>query len=313
MGPRVWLIAGPTASGKSALALRLAEATGAEILNADSMQIYQGLRVLTAAPDDEALARAPHHLYRAVPPTAAWSAGAWLRAATDVLEAVRARGRPAVVVGGTGLYLRALTQGLAPVPEVPEAARAAAAALWAEAGEAGVRAALAAGDPSGAARIATGDRQRLLRALEVLQSTGSPLEAWRAETRTVLPDGLWRGVVIEPDRVALYQRCEARLAHMVEDGVLAEVKALLELNLDPQSPAMKAVGVREFARHLRGEESLDVALAQALLATRRYAKRQLTWFRHQTPGWDRLGGLDPEETWDALRALLGPDLGARRP
>jgi tRNA dimethylallyltransferase len=296
----VWLIAGPTASGKSALALRLAQAAGAEIVNADSMQLYAGLRVLTAAPSLEDEARVPHHLYGVADAAEAWSVGRWLRAANAVLAEIEGRGRPAVVVGGTGLYFRALTRGLAETPDIPPEARAAADDLWTRDGEAAVRAALKAGDPEGEARIERGDRQRLVRALSVLTATGRPLGAWQADTAPLLAPGAWRGLVVEPDRAILYARCDARLESMLAEGALEEVRALIARDLDPALPAMKALGVREFAAHLQGRLSLQDALAAAQQSTRNYAKRQLTWFRNQTPDWPRVDALDAE----AVRQLI---------
>jgi tRNA dimethylallyltransferase len=297
----VWLIAGPTASGKSALALRLAEATGGEIVNADSMQLYRDLRLLTARPSPEETARAPHHLYGVADAAEAWSVGRWLRAATAVLAEIAARRRPAIVVGGTGLYFRALTRGLAEVPAIPADARAQSTALWDQGGEGAVRAALSAGDPEGAARIERGDRQRLIRALAVLQATGRPLGDWQGRTTPVLAPDAWRGVVIAPERAALYARCDARLAVMLDAGALDEVAALTARGLDPDLPAMKAVGVRPLARHLAGQASRAEALAEAQQATRNYAKRQLTWFRNQTPDWPR---IDPSDD-AAFAALIG--------
>jgi tRNA dimethylallyltransferase len=297
----VWLIAGPTASGKSALALRLAEALGGEVVNADSMQLYRDLRRLTARPSAADERCAPHHLYGVADAAEAWSVGRWLRAAEAVIADICERGRVPIVVGGTGLYFRALTRGLADAPPIPQAARATAAALWTAGGEAAVREVLARGDPEGAARIERGDRQRLLRALEVLTATGRPLSAWQGATRPSLAPGRWRGVVLEPDRAVLYARCDARLRAMVEAGAVEEARALLHRRLDPDLPAMKAVGVREFGRHLAGEASLDEALAAAQQATRNYAKRQLTWFRNQTPDWPRLASPDDP----ALSSLIG--------
>ncbi len=264
------------------------------------MQLYAGLRVLTAAPSLEDEARVPHHLYGVADAAEAWSVGRWLRAANAVLAEIEGRGRPAVVVGGTGLYFRALTRGLAETPDIPPEARAAADDLWTRDGEAAVRAALKAGDPEGEARIERGDRQRLVRALSVLTATGRPLGAWQADTAPLLAPGAWRGLVVEPDRAILYARCDARLEAMLAEGVLEEVRALTARDLDPALPAMKALGVREFAAHLRGELSLKEALAAAQQATRNYAKRQLTWFRNQTPDWPRVDALDAE----AVRQLI---------
>lgn len=303
MTGRIWLIAGPTASGKSALALRLAETVGGEIVNADSMQLYAGLRVLTAGPDPDALARAPHHLFGVVDPREAWSVGRWLRAATEILAEIAARGRDAVVVGGTGLYFRALTQGLADIPSVPADVRRATGEAYETLGEAAFRARLAQVDPAAAARIAPGDRQRLARAWEVYAATGRALSDHQSSADGALPAGSWTAVAIEPPRAALYERCDARLAAMVAGGALDEVRALTALGLDPDLPAMKALGVRELAAHLAGALPLDAALAVAQQETRRYAKRQMTWMRGQMRDWPRLGGLDPCDHWRQFLAL----------
>lgn len=295
MEPRIWLIAGPTASGKSALALRLAEASGAEIVNADSMQLYAGLRVLTAGPSTEETARAPHHLFGSVDLADGWSVGRWLRAASEVIADIRGRGRPVVVVGGTGLYFRALTQGLAEIPEVPADARAEAAADFERMGEAAFRTRLAEVDPAAAARIGRGDRQRLCRAWEVFAATGQALSDLQRTGAPVIAD--WSAVALEPPRPTLYARCDARLHAMVREGALEEVRALIARNLDPALPAMKAVGVREFAAHLRGETSREAAVEAAQQETRRYAKRQITWMRGQMAGWPRLTADGHEGQW----------------
>ena len=304
-GPRVWLIAGPTASGKSALALDLAERTGAEIVNADALQLYRDLRVLTARPPDAELLRTPHHLYGVADAAEAWSVGAWLRAALPVLAATAARGRPAVVVGGTGLYFSALTRGLADTPAVPEAVRAAVQARWVRDGEGPFRAALAAVDPQAEARIAPGDGQRLVRALAVAQASGRPLSAWRADTRPALAPGTWRGLVVEPPRPALYGACDARLGAMVEAGALEEVRALLARGLPADRPALKAVGLRELGRHLSGDLGLPAALELARRETRRYAKRQGTWFRNQSADWPRADAGDADARRVQALALFG--------
>lgn len=285
---RIWLIAGPTASGKSAYALDLAERIGAEIVNADSMQIYAGLRVLTAGPSPEETARAPHHLFQVVDPAIGWSVGRWLEAATKALAEIEARGKPAIVVGGTGLYFRALTHGLADVPPVPETQREISSLLYAARGEAEFREILRALDPEAEARIETGDRQRLVRAHAVAIATGKSLTAWQTDTKPALAPGSWKGLVLDPPRADLYARCDARLAVMVQQGALDEVRAVDARGLDPALPALKAVGYREFAAHLRGETTLEQALDAARQETRRYAKRQLTWFRNQTPDWERI-------------------------
>jgi tRNA dimethylallyltransferase len=287
--PPPWLIAGPTASGKSALALRLARAVGGEIVNADSMQLYRDLRILTARPGRADEAVAPHHLFGVADGAEPWSVGRWLRATRDILGGIAARGRVAIVVGGTGLYFRALTEGLAEIPPVPAEVRAETQAQFDQLGETAFRTRLAGVDPAAVARVAAGDRQRLTRAQEVFAATGRPLSAWLAVTKPDLAPGAWRGLVLEPPRQTLYARCDQRLLAMVENGALEEVATLAARRLDPGSPVMKALGVAPFAAHLRGELSLEAALDLARGDTRRYAKRQLTWFRRQTPDWPRAG------------------------
>ncbi|HEY3697426.1 tRNA (adenosine(37)-N6)-dimethylallyltransferase MiaA [Phenylobacterium sp.] len=297
MPPRIWLIAGPTASGKSALALRLAERDGGEIVNADALQLYADLRVLSARPDPAEEARAPHHLFGVADAADGWSTGRWLRAATDVLADIAARGRDAIVVGGAGLYFHVLTHGLAEIPAVPADVRRQAAADFEALGEAAFRDRLAAADPAAARRIAPGDRQRLSRAWEVFAATRTALSDWQARTTPTLAPGAWRAIALEPPRAALYARCDARFEAMVAAGALEEAAALLARGLDPALPAMKAVGLRELGDFLRGEADLPAATAAARQQTRRYAKRQLTWLRNQIPGWPRLDAADPEGQW----------------
>jgi tRNA dimethylallyltransferase len=303
MEPRIWLIAGPTASGKSALALRLAAAVGGEIVNADSMQLYADLRVVTARPSADEEAQAPHHLFGTVDAADGWSVGRWLRAATQVLGEIAARGRPAILVGGTGLYFRALTHGLADIPRVPAEVRRDAEAEYEAMGEDAFRARLAGPDLAAAQRIAPGDRQRLVRAWEVYAATETPLSDWQSAGEPAFAPGAWRAVALEPARDALYARCDARLAAMVEAGALDEVRALAARNLDPALPVMKAVGVREFASHLRGEMALPAALAAAQQQTRNYAKRQTTWMRGQMADWPRLTEINAEGQWRQFLAL----------
>ena len=291
--PPITLLAGPTASGKSALALKLARETGAELINADSMQIYAGMPVLTAGPTAEELTQAPHHLFGVVDAADGWSVARWLEAASTALAEIAARGRPAIVVGGTGLYFKALTHGLADVPPVPETQREVSALLYAALGEPEFRDILAELDPAAETRIEIGDRQRLLRAHAVAIATGKSLTAWQTDTRPTLAEGSWRGLVLEPPRAELYARCDARLGVMVEHGALDEVAAMEARGLDPSLPALKAVGYRQLAAHLREEISLAAALDDARQETRRYAKRQLTWFRNQTPDWERVAAADP--------------------
>jgi tRNA dimethylallyltransferase len=284
--PLITLIAGPTASGKSRLALEMARRTGAVIVNADSQQLYADLRVLTARPSPEDEALAEHRLYGVADAADAWSVGRWSRALMQVLDELD--GRPALLVGGTGLYFTALTRGLADMPGIPGEAREAATAALADEGEAAFRRRLARVDPAAAQRIEAGDRQRLIRAMAVAEHTGRALSDWTADTTPLLPAGAWSGLVVEPERAALYARCDQRVAAMVDQGALDEVRALTARRLDPEAPAMKAVGVREFAAHLAGEASLTAAIEATRQATRNYAKRQLTWFRNQTPGWNRV-------------------------
>jgi len=285
--PLITLIAGPTASGKSKLALALAAESGAVILNADSQQLYADLRVLSARPSVEEEAQAEHRLYGVADAADAWSVGRWTRAILPLLAELRAEGRPALIVGGTGLYFTALTKGLADIPDIPIEAREEAGALYDTEGEAAFRLRLTAFDPPAAAAIAPGDRQRLTRAWAVARTTDKSLSDWQASTKPLLEPRTYERIVVEPDRAALYANCDARVAIMVEQGALDEVRALSARGLDPVLPAMKAVGVREFAAHLAGEMTLDAAIDQVRQATRNYAKRQLTWFRNQTPDWPR--------------------------
>lgn len=232
-----------------------------------------------------------------------WSVGRWLAAARAALADIAARGRPAIVVGGTGLYFKALTEGLADIPAVAAAVRTAASTRFDALGEDAFRAALGRADPASAARIAPGDRQRLVRAQEVLDATGRTISDWQAQTTARLPPCDWRAVVLAPPREALYARCDARLEAMTRHGALEEVRALMDRRLNPLLPAMKAVGVRELASHLAGERTLPDALAAAQQETRRYAKRQLTWLRNQTPGWPRIEAEDGEDQWRQFLAL----------
>jgi tRNA dimethylallyltransferase len=286
--PSVTLIAGPTASGKSALALQMARETGAVIINADSQQLYADLRVLTARPSPEDEAQADHRLYGVADAADAWSVGKWSRATLNLLDIARADGRPAILVGGTGLYFTALTRGLADIPPVPQSVRDAVEADYMAQGEAAFRARLAEIDAEAARSIEQGDRQRLVRAMSVHSASGRALSDWKADTRPLLTPGSWRGRVIEPDRADLYANCDRRVDLMMENGALDEVRALTARNLSPALPAMKAVGVRELAAYLAGEVGRDEAIDALKQATRNYAKRQLTWFRNQTPGWARV-------------------------
>ncbi len=291
--PLITLIGGPTASGKSRLALRLAEEGDAVIVNADSQQLYADLQILTARPSGEDEARAEHRLYGVADGADPWSVGRWVRAVTPLLAELTAEGRAAVLVGGTGLYFNALVRGLADIPPPPVEVLAAVRTFYDEAGESAVRRRLGEVDPHSARAIAPGDRQRLVRALAVAEATGRPLSDWRAETRPILAAGTYEALVIEPDRQSLYAACDARVGTMIETGALDEVRRLMTRDLDPNLPIMKAVGVPQLAQALTGTITLADAAAAMRQATRNYAKRQLTWFRNQTPEWIRTTFPEP--------------------
>ena len=281
--PGVVVIAGPTASGKSALALDVAEAFDGTIINADSMQVYRELRVLTARPTAADEARVPHRLFGTVPARHSYSVGCWLKEATAEIEAARAAARLPLVAGGTGLYLKALMEGLSDIPDIPGAVRAEARALHAELGGAAFRARLAEEDPVLAEAIPEGDSQRLIRAFEVVRATGRSLADWRDEHES-RPVARFCTLVLAPPRHILYAAIDRRFTTMMENGALAEVKALTSLGLNPALPATKAVGVAPLRRHLSGEISLEEAEEAARRASRNYAKRQMTWLRHQISG-----------------------------
>ncbi len=280
---RAVLIAGPTASGKSALAIALAHEQGGVIVNADAMQVYRDLRLLTARPSEEDEAQVSHRLYGHVAGAAAYSVARWLADAAAEIEAVWRSGRVPVVTGGTGLYFKALEQGLADIPLIPpditEKWRAAKGDLHAE---------LAKRDKGAAAKLNPNDRQRIIRALEVFEGTGKPLDHWQraAQSEAVLAGVQAQRIFLNPDRKTLHARADARFARMVNDGAADEVKALLAQGLDPRLPVMKAIGVKQLAAWLGGEAGLEEAIAAGQTATRQYIKRQLTWWRHQMPGWE---------------------------
>ncbi len=283
-GP-VIVIAGPTASGKSNAALAVAEEFGGAVVNADSMQVYRDLNVLTARPGFPATARVPHLLYGFLPADRACSVGLWLELAVRAIAEVRAMGRLPVLVGGTGLYLKALMEGLSVIPEIPASVRDAARALHAELGGEAFRDRLAELDAEAAARLPAGDTQRLIRAYEVALGTGRTLRDWQQEGAANAPvTGPFASIALVPPRAHLYAAIDARFGRMVEGGGLEEVRHLLSLGVDPGLPAMKAVGVRELTSYLKGESELETAVDAAMRATRHYAKRQFTWLRHQFEG-----------------------------
>ncbi len=305
MSRSVVVIAGPTASGKSALALAAAEAFGGIVINADSMQVYRELAILTARPGAAALARAPHRLYGVLSAREACSAGRWLDMALGEIAAAHGEGRLPVVVGGTGLYLKALIEGLSPMPAVPARVRAAVRARLARLGAEAFHAELEARDPETAARLAPGDSQRLVRAWEVLEATGRPLSAWQTGRRNGKAGELaFRAMTLSPERRALYAACDRRFEQMVVAGAVEEVRALLALGLDPELPTMKAVGVRELGRHVRGEIPLAQAIALGQRATRQYAKRQMTWFRRQMAEARVLSAQDSESLKEEIFSFI---------
>ncbi len=279
-GLPVVVVAGPTASGKSGLALGLARAFDGVVINADSLQVYSELSVLTARPGPAALAQAPHRLYGVLSVAERCSAARWRNMAQSEIAATRLGGCLPVLVGGTGLYLTALMHGLAPVPEVPAEVRRKAAALLVALGPAGLHRELARRDPAMAGRLEAADRQRVLRAWEVIEATGRSLAYWQRAPAE--PSGYpYLCFLLTPPRPALYAACDARFRRMMRDGALDEARAISALRLDPTLPAMKALGLRELLEYLAGRLDLAEAVAAAQQATRRYAKRQLTWFRHR--------------------------------
>ncbi|WP_417407911.1 tRNA (adenosine(37)-N6)-dimethylallyltransferase MiaA [Hoeflea sp.] len=276
------LIAGPTASGKSALALEMARELGGEIVNADSMQVYGVLDRLTARPGAQDLAEVPHHLYGHIPPSELYSTGLWLNEATEIINDVRARGLLPVVVGGTGLYFRALTGGLSDMPAIPDEIRNDLRSRLVSEGVEALHAELSRLDPQMGERLRPADRQRILRALEVVRATGRSIIEFQGRGGEKIVDPLRaRCLVLQPERPLLHARINQRFATMMEEGALDEVRHLLALDIPPQHPAMKAIGVSQIADHLAGRLSRDDAIELASIATRQYAKRQMTWFRNQ--------------------------------
>jgi tRNA dimethylallyltransferase len=281
------LIAGPTASGKSALALALAERFDGTVINTDSMQVYRDLRIITARPTPEEEARVPHRLYGQVDAAVNFSAGAWVTDAASVLADVRSQDRLAIFIGGNGLYFKALTRGLSAVPPIPPDIRENVRVRLDRDGVEALHAELARCDPLYAERLKPRDRTRIARALEVVEATGRSLTDWHREgLPPLLPPGAFSALFVAPDRDALYARIDARFDAMLEAGALEEVSRLAARRLDRQLPAMKAHGVPALIRHLRGEITLAEAAEIGRADTRHYAKRQFTWFRHQLPEFE---------------------------
>ena len=279
--PPAIVIAGPTASGKSGMALAIAREFDGVVINADSMQVYDVLRVITARPSPEEEALAPHRVYGVLSPAVACSAALWKDMAAEAMAQAWAAGKLPVVVGGTGLYLRTLMHGISPVPDIPDEVRAEARARLSLLGNAAFHAELAARDPVMAARLDPANSQRLARAWEVLAATGRSLAEWQALPMEGGVAARWQTFAQLPGRDPLYANCDRRFALMMEMGAADEVRAMLDMNLDPALPAMKALGVPELAQWLRGGIDRDTAIARACQATRNYAKRQMTWFRNQ--------------------------------
>lgn len=294
----VVVVGGPTASGKSGLALGLAERFGGRVINADSMQLYAELTILTARPGPEEEARVPHRLYGVLPASERGSVARWREAALMEIRSAIARDALPIVVGGTGMYIRALMEGLVELPEIPEEIRERGRALYAEMGGETFRAALLERDPE-SVDLAPADMTRLTRAWEVLEATGRSLRLWRRESTSAAPADLeFLPFVLDPPRETLYSACERRFDVMMERGALEEVRAFVALGLDPDLPANRALGVPELRRVLSGEWTLSHAVDKARQATRNYAKRQATWFRHQ------LSGAPRPSTPDALSETI---------
>jgi tRNA dimethylallyltransferase len=278
----VLIVAGPTASGKSGLAIAIAEEFDGVIINADSMQVYRELRVLTARPSPGDEARAPHRLYGVLSASEVCSAGRWCEMALIEIERAHSAGKLPIACGGTGLYLKALTAGLSPMPDVPDDIRERMRARLAAEGAETLHRELSAHDPAMAERLEPADGQRVVRALEVLEATGRTLTDWQAVPASGPPAGMrFATILLTPPREELYARCDRRLEAMLDEGALDEVRRLNAMGLAADLPATRALGVKEFSGYLAGNMALEQALADAQQATRNYAKRQMTWFRHQ--------------------------------
>jgi tRNA dimethylallyltransferase len=300
--PATILIAGPTASGKSALALALAEKHGGTVINADSMQVYRDLRIITARPTPGEEARAPHRLYGHIDAAVNYSVGRWCAEAAEVLAEAKRDGRTAVIVGGTGLYFSALTRGLAAVPPIPAQIREEVRGRLAKEGVAALHAELTRHDPDAATRLRPGDRARVTRALEVVLATGRSLLQWHDDNMPARVDAARAAkIFLMPDRAALLTRIDARFDDMMTNGALDEVRALAARHLDPSLPAMKAHGVPWLIRHLNGEIALADAVEGAKRDTRQYTKRQATWFRNQLPDF---AWAEPQDAPAAIATQL---------
>ena len=300
--PDIILIAGPTASGKSALALTLAEKRGGTVINADSMQVYRDLRIITARPTPDEEARVPHRLYGHIDAAVNYSVGRWCTEAAAVLAETKREGRAAIVVGGTGLYFSALTRGLAAVPPIPAQIRDEVRGRLAREGVAALHVELARHDPAAAARLRPGDRARVTRALEVVLATGRSLLQWHEDHMPARVDAARAAkIFLIPNGDDLLRRIDARFDAMMAAGALDEVRALAARHLDRNLPAMKAHGVPWLIRHLDGAITLAGAVEGAKRDTRQYTKRQATWFRNQLPDFS---WVEPQHALAAIEAQL---------
>ena len=298
------LIHGPTASGKTALAVKLAKRLGGEVVNADSMQVYKDMRVLTARPDESEMSGVPHHLFGHIDPAERYSTGRWLTDVAPVLRSLEARGKRAIIVGGTGLYFLALTAGLSDIPPVPEDVRAEVRTILSEEGTRGLHSRLQGVDPVAADRLKPGDRQRVSRAYEVWLATGKVFSSFTGQRQApLLGSGDWLGVALTPPRSRLYARIDRRFESMLIEGAMDEARALVARDLDPELPAMKAHGMPWLAAFIRGDMSSETAATQAKRDTRRYAKRQFTWIGRQFPFWPRIPSVDNDVREKVIFAL----------
>ena len=296
------LIAGPTASGKSALAIRLAEATGGVVVNADSMQVYRDLRVITARPTVEEEGQVPHRLFGHIDGAENYSVGRWVEDAKALIAELQGQGRLPIFTGGTGMYFKALLRGLSDIPAVPEEVRAKVRAQAEGFSPQELHARLTALDPSTAAGLRPSDPQRILRALEVFEATGEPLVSFQSRPGTpILDPATSRAFFLAPERPLLKARIDARFVTMMNEGALAEVETLAGRGLDPALPVMRAHGVPGLIDYLRGASTLEAAIERGQRDTRAYSKRQFTFVRHQLPEFEMVA---PEAAWDAVRAQL---------
>ncbi len=301
--PPAILIHGPTASGKTALAIALAKEFRGEIVNADAMQVYKDLRVLTARPDDEELSQATHHMFGHVDGVERYSTGRWLEDVQAQIKDIQARGAMPILAGGTGLYLSSLVYGLSVIPDVPEEIKQQARDK-AYADRSAAHAELSEVDPETASRITPADGQRLARALEVFYATGKPLSSFQTPADPILKPGEWLGIALTPRRASLYARIEARFDAMLETGAPDEARALWERGLPRDLPIMRAHGMPGFCDYFEDSVSLEDAITRAKRDTRRYAKRQFTWIANQFPEWVRLPSEDLDIRTDVVKALV---------